>query len=94
MEEISKATHGMVLEERRTGSITGVTDIKSFDSKMIVLETSRGMLTVKGQDLHVSRLQLQQGEADIQGKIDSLVYAEGGSYKKKARGSLIKRMFR
>lgn len=51
------------------------------------------MLTIKGQELHINRLTLEQGEADIDGKIDSLVYS--GSAGKKGKGeSFLGRLFR
>ena len=44
--------------------------------KEVVLETDQGMLTIKGQELHVKRLTLEKGEIDIEGKIDSLTYSD------------------
>ena len=48
---------------------------------------------IKGEELHVSRLTLEKGEVDLDGKIDSLTYT--GSHGKKAdrNGSRFKRMF-
>lgn len=51
------------------------------------------MLTIKGKELHVSRLHLEQGEVDVEGVVDSLVYTEDGSYAKRQKGSLVKRLF-
>ena len=34
-----------------------------------------GLLTIKGKELHVSRLTLEKGEVDIEGTIDSMVYS-------------------
>lgn len=92
MEENGK-THQMQIMEREKGTITGVVDVLSFNDTQIVLETTRGMLTVQGTQLHVSRLQLQSGEVDVEGTVNSLVYTEGGTYRKRQRGSLVKRLF-
>ena len=50
-------------------TISGVTDVHcSFDEEQVLLETVRGMLVVRGQGLHVERLQLEAGELIIQGR--------------------------
>lgn len=92
MAEIKKREHCMSLNERRQGTFTGVEDVLSFDEKQILLETSRGMLNIKGKELHVSRLQLEEGELDIEGQVDSLVYHEGREMGKK-KSDLLKRIF-
>ena len=93
MEERQEMTHRINLQERKAGTLTGVTDVMSFDAEQILLETRKGMLTIKGKELHVSRLHLEQGEVDVEGVVDSLIYTENGSYAKKQKGSLLKRLF-
>ncbi|MGI6007542.1 MAG: sporulation protein YabP [Ruminococcus sp.] len=93
MEE-AEGRHGLKLDDRRTGNITGVVDVVSFDMDMILLETTRGMLTIKGEELHVSRLCLEKGEVDVEGKFRILEYSEDGEYGKKKKGSLMQRLFR
>ena len=86
-------THRIAVTGRHTGTITGVSDVLSFDEGEIILETELGTLTIKGQELHINRLTLEQGEADIDGKIDSLVYS--GSAGTKGKGeSFLGRLFR
>ncbi|MEE1027964.1 MAG: sporulation protein YabP [Agathobacter sp.] len=77
MEEktISK-NHKIVLNNRRTGSFTGILDVLSFDLGEVLLETELGMLQIKGRDLHVNRLNLEKGEADIDGEISAMIYSE------------------
>ncbi len=91
MEEIRK-DHQLILSSRSRGSITGVTDVLSFDENRVLLETTQGMLTIEGTGLHVSRLQLEEGEADLEGTVKSLVYTEGKAGKRQ-KGSLMKRLF-
>lgn len=94
MEEKQYAkAHKLILGNRRTGTITGVADVISFDIAEILLETEQGMLTIKGADLHVNRLTLEKGEVDIEGRIDSLTYSEVVSYQKQGE-SLLGRLFR
>lgn len=49
------------------GRITGIADVVSFDENTIVLDTDMGLLTLKGKELHVSRLTLEKGEVDVDG---------------------------
>ena len=93
MEERKDSVHGIYLQERKRGTLTGVVDVMAFDSEQILLETTLGMMAIKGKELHVSRLQLETGEVDVEGNVDSLVYTEQGVYGKKKKGSLIKRLF-
>ena len=51
--QYSKA-HKLILSNRRTGTITGVSDVISFDITEVLLETEQGMLMIKGADLHVN----------------------------------------
>ena len=94
MEEKQYAkAHKLLLSNRRTGTISGVTDVISFDIAEILLETEQGMLTIKGADLHVNRLTLEKGEVDIEGRIDSIAYSEV-TYFHKAGASVLSRLFR
>lgn len=90
--QYSKA-HKLILSNRRTGTITGVSDVISFDITEVLLETEQGMLMIKGADLHVNRLTLEKGEIDLEGRIDSLAYSDVNSYQKQGE-SLIGRLFK
>ena len=78
MEDITNTkqrVHKLMLTNRKTCTINGVADVLSFDLNEVLLETDQGMLMIKGSDLHVSRLTLEKGEVDIDGKVDSLTYS-------------------
>ncbi len=93
MEEKKKSrTHSVCLEERKHGRITGVFDVRSFDEKLIVLRTDSGVVTIKGENLHVEQLDLEQGQVELTGKIDSLVYTEEKTLGQKGE-SLLARLF-
>lgn len=89
----AKGGHKLSLSNRRTGSVTGVMDVISFDISEVLLETELGMLSIKGADLHVSRLSLEKGEIDLEGRIDSFQYSEVSDFKKGGE-SLLNRLFR
>lgn len=85
--------HKVAVIGRKSGTISGISDVLSFDENEIVLDTEMGVLTVRGKELHISRLSLELGEADMEGKVDSLTYSERG-HKKKQDGSLMRRLFK
>ncbi len=68
--------HNLILEERKKLSISGVTDVDSFDEQTVIAYTVKGEITVKGWDLHVSKLNLEQGELSVEGEISSLTYTD------------------
>lgn len=92
MEEKQRAGgHKIWITGRKNGTVTGIRDVQSFDETEILMDTDMGMLNIKGKDLHISKLNLEKGEADLEGQIDSLTYSEKGR-KKKKEGSLLQRM--
>jgi len=86
------STHSLMLENRQNGRITGVKDIKSFDEKEILLFTQAGKLVIKGEQLQVKQLDLEKGEVDLEGKVDSLTYLSKNTDNRDE--SLFRRMFR
>lgn len=86
------AVHRLQLTDRNRGSITGVKDVNSFDEKEISLVTESGILTIKGENLHVTRLDLEKQEVDIGGKVDCLLYSQGIAKAKGGEG-MLKRLF-
>jgi len=95
MEDLSgnSRVHKVVMTNRRNCTVNGVNDVLSFDIHEILLETEQGMLMIKGDDLHVSRLTLEKGEVDIDGKIDSFTYSDVANAGHKNE-SLLSRLFR
>ena len=85
--------HKLMLTNRRTCTINGVSDVLSFDIHEIVLETDMGMLVMRGSDLHVNRLSLEKGEVDIDGRVDSLTYSDAAAHSPKGE-SLLAKLFK
>ena len=81
-DNISKA-HKLMMLNRKSMEITGVEDVISFDTKEVLLETTMGILTIKGEDLKVNRLSIEKGELEIERTVDSMEYSEISSYKRK-----------
>ncbi len=89
-DKISKG-HGLVMENRKQIALTGVHKVHSFDPKEIVLDTELGMLSIKGEQLGIKLLNLEDGKIDLEGHVTALIYqrASGGS-----RQGLMQRIFR
>ena len=66
----------LTLFNRSDGLVTGVKDVLSFDAKEILLDTQLGLLMIRGEDLHVTRLTVEKGEVALEGRVDSLVYSD------------------
>ncbi len=55
----------------------------------MLLETGKGMLIVRGQGLHVEKLQLDAGETVVRGEISLLEYDDSVP----PRGGVLRRLF-
>ncbi len=87
----SMRPHSLTLESRQKAVITGVEAVDSFNEQMVVLSTTAGTLTLLGGQLHVSHLNLEDGQLLVEGEIAALEYDERS---KPGRGSLLTRLFR
>ena len=68
--------HKLTLDERRKLTMTGVTEVVSFDDAAVILHTSLGTLIVQGKELQLKTLTLDGGNVAVEGHIASLVYEE------------------
>ena len=83
--------HNIILENKSKLSISGVTDVESFDEEAIILHTETDTLTVKGYGLHINKLNLDQSELVIEGEIENLAYAD---LEEQKGGGFFSKMFR
>ena len=68
--------HSLNIENRTKLSLSGVDDVSGFDENTIILTTSLGDLTVRGDGLHIDRIDLDVGQLEVQGHIRELSYDE------------------
>ena len=54
--------HRLVIENREHTEITGVVHVDSFDDEEVIMETELGLLAVRGENLHIKHLNLDQGK--------------------------------
>jgi len=85
-------TQNLVIENREKLSITGVIDVDSFNDECVVVDTELGILIIRGNDLHISKLNLENAELDIEGDIVSCEYDDKQS--KSGGGGFFGKLFK
>lgn len=63
------------IEDRKKMSITGVEQVESFNDNTIILTTINGGMAIKGEGLNISKLNLEDGNVKIEGKINGVNYS-------------------
>jgi len=81
--------HQVVLVQRERLTVDGVLHVESFDDREIVLETDLGGLIIRGEDLHIKELNLENANLIVVGFIKDLEYV-GESLSKRGKGLLAK----
>ena len=81
----------LVLENREKLSVSGVVDVLSFDDQVVMIETELGLLSCKGENLHINKLSIDTSEVIVDGKIMSLIYSESHV---KNEGGLLGKIFK
>ena len=69
-----KMQHTLGLDNRKLLSLSGISEVDSFDDKSISACTDIGKLIIGGESLNIKKLNLEAGELEVEGKISSLVY--------------------
>ncbi|NLA11249.1 MAG: sporulation protein YabP [Firmicutes bacterium] len=85
--------HRLVIENREHTEITGVLHVDSFDDEEVIMETELGLLAVRGENLHIKHLNLDQGEIFIEGLLLELAYAENKQMRMRGK-TLLERLFK
>ena len=89
LEEAKSMTNviqNIILENREKLNVSGVLDVLSFDDQIVIVETELGLLTIKGENLKINKLNIDTSEVTLDGMISSLAYSNSDSIKKNASG--------
>ena len=68
--------HRLTLDSRSRLSVTGVLEVESFDETEILLTSTRGPLSIRGQGLRLQQLSIDGGQVLVDGSVDSIVYEQ------------------
>lgn len=86
--------HKILVEQREKVSVSGVTDVISFDEDCVVAETELGVIIFRGVNLHINNLNVDSGELSLTGGIDSISYEDASRGPGKGRQSFLGRIFK
>lgn len=78
---LTNEIQNIVLENREKLNVSGVKDVLSFDDQMIIVQTTLGLLTIKGDNLRVNKLNIDTSDFSVDGKISSLTYSNSENFK-------------
>jgi sporulation protein YabP len=85
----------LVLRNREMLQVDGVAEVESFDEKQVIAVSKLGPLVVKGDRLHITQLNLEEGQLTVEGVINSFEYVEDKQAKMRARSKgVMSRLFK
>lgn len=68
--------HKITLDQRQKLTVTGVTEVVSFEDTAVVLRTEPGTLLVQGRELQLKTLSVEGGQVAVEGTVSALIYEE------------------
>lgn len=80
--------HKVMLENRKKITLTGVTKALSANESSVVLQLNNFRANISGTQLHLNKLDMEQGIAEVVGEINLLKYSGGVEQK-----NFFKRLF-
>ena len=89
MSEKQTKLQNVILENREKITISGINEVKNFDEDIINLSTQLGELTIKGENLHISKMDIDIGNLSVSGNFYGLIYNETSN-----SNSFFKRIFK
>lgn len=80
--------HSLTLHERKKLTLTGITEVVSFDENSVVMHTPLGTLVVQGSGLQLKTLTPEGGAVTVTGEVTDLSYEQ-----LRAPGGWLSRLF-
>lgn len=81
--------HNLSLKNRKTLEMDGIKEVVTFNEEKVILQTNLGNLDIKGRNLNIQKLNLDDGSIKIEGYFFSLEYND-----KTIKKGIINRLFR
>lgn len=76
-----ESLHTLYLENRKHLELTGVKDVASFNEESVDVTCTMGRVIVRGNDIQVETLDLENGIVKINGAVCAIVYDDSPSQK-------------
>ncbi|NMA86772.1 MAG: sporulation protein YabP [Tissierellia bacterium] len=89
--KIESKNQNILVENRAKVTITGVEQVESFNDNTIILTTVKGGMIIKGENLHVGKLNIEDGNVKIEGIINGINYSDKDLSQK---GNIIGKLFK
>lgn len=89
--KVTFENQNIFVENRNKVTITGVEQVDSFNDNTIILRTVKGGMTIKGEELNVGKLNLDDGNVKVNGIINGIIYNNKDSSQ---RGNIIGKIFK
>ncbi|AVP55950.1 hypothetical protein K144313037_24330 [Clostridium tetani] len=90
--KVTEEKSTLKIESRKRIFLDGVSDVVSFNEEQIILNTNLGTLHIKGEELKMSKLDVQNGDVIINGTINSCIYLNKENKKNKEK--LLSKLFK
>jgi len=91
--KLSAKDHKLVLLNQEQMELTGISRVESFNPEEILLETEMGLVAIKGEDLDIRNLNLEQSLVEIVGLVTDIIYT-GEKSLGQGRKGLFERIFK
>lgn len=88
--KIKIRNQNIMVEDREKMTVTGVEQVESFNDNTIILTTVKGGMTIKGENLNIAKLNLDDGSVKIEGKINGVNYMGKEGTSKNLMGKIFK----
>lgn len=76
MEQKQRISNQLELTDRKYLRVVGVEHVGNFNEKEISLDTNMGFLTLRGEGLHITQLNLESGNLVVEGRINSMDFID------------------
>ena len=90
MEENSRIIQNFIIESRKKLCVSVVKQVISFDDETVLLESTLGKMTVKGENIKIESFNTETGDLSASGTIHAVVYMAG----RDTGGGFISRLFK
>lgn len=89
--QMTGVLQNLILENREKLNVSGVNDVLSFDDQVVIMETELGLLTIKGENLKINKLNIDTSEVIVEGSINNLAYSD---HQAKSEGGILGKIFK
>lgn len=76
IKRLEKRPHQVKIEDKKRVTVTAVEDVDSFNENEVIFLSSAGMMTITGDELHITKFSIDDGVLIVDGKIEAVDYTD------------------